>query len=69
MTTLSRSVEVLKLILAAFWAKEQQVSNKEMNNTIVFFDMVLKIRFELQTGSGKIYYFCRGLKEQVYWIE
>ena len=40
----SLSVEVLKLIVAAFCANEQQVTNKETNNAIAFFDMVLKIR-------------------------
>jgi hypothetical protein len=60
MTTLSRSVEVLKLILAAFWANEQQAANKNTNNAITFLDMVLKVCsstfLELQTRSGKIYY-------------
>lgn len=34
---------MLKHIVAAFCAKEQQVTNKEMNSTIAFFDIVLKI--------------------------
>ena len=36
---LSLSVDVLKIIVAAFWANEQQVRNKETNNAIAFFDM------------------------------
>jgi hypothetical protein len=37
-------VEVLKLIVAAFCAKEQQVTNKYTNKAIAFFDIVYKIQ-------------------------
>ena len=41
---LSLSVEVLKLIVAAFCAKEQQLSNKYTNSAIACFDIVFKIQ-------------------------
>jgi len=44
MIKLSLSVEVLKLIDTAFWANEQQVTNKQTNNAIPFFDMIIKIQ-------------------------
>ena len=44
MVKLSLSVEVLRLIDAAFWANEQQVTNKQTNNAMPFFDMIIKIQ-------------------------
>ena len=61
MIKLSLSVEVLKLIDTAFWANEQQVTNKQTNNAIPFFDMIIKIQvlfLNCKTASEKIYYFC-----------